>query len=50
MVYEKHYLNVFLRAFSDESTSLKVMHVDTDEEVLKGQGKKNTLNSTSALF
>jgi len=42
MVYEKHYLNVFLSAFSDESMSLKVTHVDTDDEVLKGQGKKNT--------
>jgi len=43
-------LNVFPRAFSDESMSLKVMHVDTDDEVFKGQGNNNTLNSTSALF
>ena len=48
-LWKIYYLNVFPRAFSDESMSLKVMHVDTDE-VLKGQGKKNTLNSTNALF
>jgi hypothetical protein len=32
-------MDVFPQAFSDESMSLNVMHVDTDDEVLKGQGK-----------
>jgi hypothetical protein len=40
----------FPTVFSDKSISVKVMHVDTDDEVLKGQVKKNILNCRSALF